>query len=239
MKYLKEIFLSISCLTISYAMAFFSNKQDTPDTQTAIKSNELLSSVVTSDRDTSFNFNKSAPHLLSGDLVKNAKQLIQDMPESQVVHYLTKAFPDTDLSHIQDKKGFSERLLEELSDINQPSSIYPTGLLSVSQSMDSSYLTNSENIANFYKNQQIFAHYDTLGKTARSDQVFVKWINQDSGEVLLFTPQKINKYSDQNWVSYSPPDGWKPGHYAIEYYEFNDRLTPIAKTSYTIRHILD
>jgi len=88
-----------------------------------------------------------------------------------------------------------------------------------------------------YKGQQLFAHFDTLGKTPSNEQVFVRWSNQTTGEVLFFMPQRVSAQREKNWVSFNPVAGWKPGHYDVKYYQMNDQLEPIAQTSFYIQNV--
>lgn len=226
MKYLKEILLSISSLTVGYGIASFSQNKDAISDNSLSTNTTEKSSLIHNEfeKHISSSSNVKDAHLISKNMADSFKDIIKNMTEKQLNNYLTKAFPNTDLSRIQNKKEFAERLLEELSSPGS-SSAFTVGTLTLSKNMESS--KQSDNVNQIYKNQQLFAHYDTLGKITKSDQVFVKWINQDTGEILLFTPQKVNDLSDQNWISYSPPNGWEEGNYEIEFYQFNDHLSQI------------
>lgn len=238
MKYFKEILLSVSSLAIGYGISSFSQKKnDIPYNFLSKNTTEKSSLIHTEfEKKISSSSKEEDAYLISKNMADTFKEIIKNMNEHQLNSYLTKAFPNTDLSRIQNKKEFAERLLEELSSSDN-SSAFTIGTLTLSKNMESS--TQSDNINQIYRNQQLFAHYDTLGKVTKSDQVFVKWTNQDTGEILLFTPQKVNDLSDQNWISYSPPNGWEAGNYEIEFYEFNDHLSQIAKGKYQIRQVLD
>ncbi|WP_353167011.1 hypothetical protein [Acinetobacter sp.] len=200
---------------------------------------ENINKPIPKSHDDQFNalISQSNGHVLSQATIEKIKMILNQMPEQEVENYLTKAFPLNDFSSIQNKKQFSGRLLEELSSEAIASKEDMQGKLVLSRNLSNNL--QSENMSQIYKNQQIVAHYDTLGKLSKSDQVFVKWVNKDNGEVLLFTPQPVNPQSDQNWVSYAPPDGWKPGEYAIQYFQVDDKLTPIAQADYTIGQVLD
>ncbi|MFL9507010.1 hypothetical protein ACKER8_15580 [Acinetobacter baumannii] len=202
-------------------------------------SSENINKSISNNYDDQFNALIAQPngHVLSQVTIDKIKMVLDQMSDKEVAHYLSKAFPLDNFSSIQNKKQFSERLLEELSSEASISKEDMQGKITLSRNLSNNL--QSENMSQIYKNQQIVAHYDTLGKLSKSDQVFVKWINKDSGEVLLFTPQPVNPQSDQNWVSFTPPDGWKPGEYAIQYYQVNDKLTPIAQADYTIGQVLD
>lgn len=97
----------------------------------------------------------------------------------------------------------------------------------------------SEDLSQVHKNQEIFAHFDTMGKFPQESQVFVRWTNRDTGEILLFTPTNINAATQQNWISFAPAQGWKAGQYDVKYYQLNKDLTPIAQSSFSIQHVIN
>lgn len=178
---------------------------------------------------------ENSGQLITKTNTEKIKALINQNTQGTINTYLKKAFPQADLSAINDQKKFSERLIDELSNTDQ-SEPNPTGHLTISS--NTLMPRQSENLSEVYKNQEIFAHFDTLGKTPQGTQVFVRWINHDTGEILLFTPTQINAASQQNWISFAPANGWKEGKYDIKYYQMNDALTPIANTSFTISKII-
>lgn len=178
---------------------------------------------------------ENSGHLITKTNTEKIKALINQNTQGTINSYLKKAFPQADLSTINDQKKFSERLIDELSNTDQ-SEQNLTGYLTVSSNM--LMPGKSENLSEVYKNQEIFAHFDTLGKTPQATQVFVRWVNHDTGEILLFTPTQINAASQQNWISFAPATGWKEGKYDIKYYQMNDELSPIASSSFTISKII-
>ena len=242
---LKAILVGLFCFASGYGIALLNaddglNNPSQPYNEIDSKIlSENINKPIPNSHDDQFNALISQPngHILSQATIDKIKMVLKQMPDQEVAHYLSKAFPLNNFSSIQNKKQFSERLLEELSSEATVSKEDMQGKLVLSRNLSNNL--QSENMSQIYKNQQIVAHYDTLGKLSKSDQVFVKWVNKDSGEVLLFAPQPVNPQSDQNWVSYAPPDGWKPGEYAIQYYQVDDKLTPIAQADYTIGQVLD
>ncbi len=54
-------------------------------------------------------------HILSQATIDKIKMVLKQMPNQEVAHYLSKAFPLNNFSSIQNKKQFSERLLEVLT----------------------------------------------------------------------------------------------------------------------------
>lgn len=243
--YLKEILIGLCCFGTGYGIALmntddgFNNPSHSYNEIDSKILSENINKLIPKSHDDQFNalISQSNGHVLSQATIEKIKMILNQMPEQEVENYLTKAFPLNDFSSIQNKKQFSGRLLEELSSEAIASKEDMQGKLVLSRNLSNNL--QSENMSQIYKNQQIVAHYDTLGKLSKSDQVFVKWVNKDNGEVLLFTPQPVNPQSDQNWVSYAPPDGWKPGEYAIQYFQVDDKLTPIAQADYTIGQVLD
>lgn len=181
-------------------------------------------------------------HLNSSEIIKISKQnqekiteILNTLPESKIDHYLNQAFLGESLEGIVDKRKFSARLVEELNQTKDESNSL-SGKIYISDS--SEFTGQNKPLNDVYKQQYIYAHFDTFGKTPPNAQVFVKWINQDTDETILFTPKRILENSHQNWVSALPEGGWKPGTYNVKFYQMTDSLTPIAQSSYTIRSIL-
>ncbi|RYY78959.1 MAG: hypothetical protein EOO69_08905 [Moraxellaceae bacterium] len=173
--------------------------------------------------------------LISQSDVTDIQHIVAKTPEQTISTYLKKAFPKTDLSAIKDKRQFTNRLIDELSNTDTAENNL-SGQLTVSSSQ--LMPRQSENLEQVYKTQEIFAHFDSLGKFPQDSQVFVRWVNQDTGEILLFTPTTINAASQQNWTSFSPADGWKAGNYDVKYYQMNNNLAPIAQSSFTIKQVI-
>lgn len=173
--------------------------------------------------------------LISQSDVTDIQHIVAKAPEQTISSYLKKAFPKTDLSGIKDQRQFTNRLIDELSNTDKTENNL-LGKLTVSSSQ--LMPRQSENLEQVYKTQEIFAHFDSMGKFPQDSQVFVRWVNRDTGELLLFTPTMINKASQQNWTSFSPANGWKTGNYDIKYYQMNNSLTPIAQSSFAIKQVI-
>jgi LysM repeat protein len=163
--------------------------------------------------------------------------LIDQATPEQINKYLQQVFPDYDLSHIHDKHAFAKRLVGEFVDAKNDPHERMTGQASVTAQQQ--YMANDLLPRQVYAGQQLFAHFDTLGKTPNNEQVFVRWSHQSTGEVLFFMPQRISANREQNWVSFKPAKGWKAGSYDVKYYQLNDQLVPIAQTSFTIDQVMD
>ena len=85
----------------------------------------------------------------------------------------------------------------------------------------------------------MYAHLDTNGQIPSNKYVFIKWINNQTGQVLLFEKKNISANSNQNWVSFIPSDGWQEGSYDVRFYQFDSELQPIAQTTYNIYEVID
>lgn len=161
--------------------------------------------------------------------------MLNNLPESKVNNYLEQAFPEQDFQNIKNKKLFAERLIEEMNqDKDESNSLSGKIFISMNETMSE----HSNQLNDIHPNQHIYAHFDTFGKVPPNTQVFVKWLNQETQEVVLFSPKYIIENSSQNWVSAVPPNGWKSGTYSVKFYQMTDSLTPIAQSSYTIQSIL-
>lgn len=178
--------------------------------------------------------------VLQQQLKKQKTQLnsiIDQATPEQIDKYLSQAFPDYDLSTIHNKREFAKRLVGEFVNAKNDPNEAMTGQATVTAQQQ--YITNNVLPRQIYAGQQLFAHFDTLGKTPNNQQVFVRWSNQATGEVLFFMPQRISANREQNWVSFNPAKGWKMGTYDVKYYQLNDQLVPIAQTSFRIDQIID
>lgn len=164
-----------------------------------------------------------------------AKQLINTLSDTQLNEYVNKFIPTKDAELITDKRQFANRAVEELYKSNDSQPLQGQILLSNSsqmplQSMDTSTIS---------KRQKIFAHLNTFGKVPLGTNVFIKWVNRNTGEVLLFEKKLIQPNSDTNWVSYQPYNGWQAGSYDIRFYQFTSQLEPVAQLSYDIQQVVD
>lgn len=162
---------------------------------------------------------------------------IANTSDEKIDAYLSQLFPKADLSQIEDKKRFSQHLLNEFVQSHKDQQEHFVGQVIVSTQEQVPQQINELNTV--YKSQQLFAHLDTQNKIQNVQQVFIRWIYRDTGEVLLFLPQNISPDRAQNWVSFTPPQGWKVGHYDVRYYQMNNDLIPIAQTSFKIAAVIE
>lgn len=187
--------------------------------------------------------NQQAPEqpLVFQQQLKNQKTKINSVIDSatpeQIDQYLKQFFPEYDLSNIHNKPEFAKRLLDEfIESKNDPNAVL---IGKVTVSAQQQYSVGNVLPRQIYAGQQLFAHFDTLGKVPNNDQVFIRWSNQSTGEVLFFMPQWVSVNQQQNWVSFNPAQGWEVGIYDVKYYLANDQLTAIAQTSFSIDQIID
>ncbi|OUY09069.1 hypothetical protein [Acinetobacter populi] len=172
---------------------------------------------------------------LSKEYKQEVLAMIDEMPEQQVQKYLQQAFPNQDLKTIQNKKVFAQNVLQELTSQNDEEKLAGT----ISVAFTPVYSQQSENVSQVHRYQGLFAHFDTYGKFPNNEQIFIRWLNRDTGELIVFTPKRISKDENQNWISVIPDQGWQEGTYDVKVYQMNDALTPIAQTSYTLLNVLD
>lgn len=232
-----NIGIIIASFGLGFVVAQSISNQPTTAHHTPEKTNPNLSNDQTYHAGSLPSFAQSTHtgKLISQNNISDIQDIVAATPLPTVSSYLNKAFPNSDLSHINDKKKFSNRLIDELSSTNTPEQKL-SGQLAISS--NELMPRQSEDLAQVYKNQEIFAHFDSMGKFPQDSQVFVRWVNRDTGEILLFTPTMINKASQQNWTSFSPAHGWQAGNYDVKYYQMDDNLTPIAQASFTIKQVI-
>ncbi|WP_230657000.1 hypothetical protein [Psychrobacter sp. I-STPA10] len=166
---------------------------------------------------------------------EQAKALINDMPDFVLGQYIDKFMSKDASSVIADKRRFAERAVEELykKNDNQPL------VGEVRLSFDAIMPATSIDTTKINKHAKIYAHLDTRGQVPASPYVFVKWVNNETGQVLLFEKKDIVADSNQNWVSFLPYDGWQVGSYDIRFYQFTSELQPVAQLTYHIYEVME
>lgn len=164
---------------------------------------------------------------------EEAKSIIDNMPDVVLSQYVDKFMAKGSSDVIINKREFAQRAIEELysPNDNQPLSG------DIKLSFDSRTPTQSINTDKIPKNSKIYAHLNTYGKTPQSRYVFVKWVDNSTGQVLLFEKKNIVDTSNTNWVNMKPYDGWHAGSYDIRFYQFTSKLEPIAQLTYQIGEV--
>lgn len=166
---------------------------------------------------------------------EQAKALINNMPDYVLGQYVDKFMTKDASKVIGDKRRFAERAVEELYKKNDNKPLVGE----VKLSFDSNMPAASIDTTKINKNAKIYAHLDTRGQVPASPYVFVKWVNNETGQVLLFEKKDIVANSNQNWVSFIPYDGWQVGSYDIRFYQFTSELQPVAQLTYNIYEVID
>ncbi len=161
---------------------------------------------------------------------QQALEIVNQMPDYMLGQYVDKFMAKGASEVISDKRRFAQRAVEELYKENDNQPLSGT----IKLSLDSSLPSISVDTSNLNKDAKLFAHLDTDGKVPVSAFVFVKWVNNQTGQVLLFEKKDIVANSNQNWVSFKPYDGWTQGSYDIRFYQFTSELEPIAQLTYQI-----
>lgn len=166
---------------------------------------------------------------------QQALAMVNNMPDYVLGQYVDKFMAKDASDVIMDKRRFAQRAVEELYKSNDNQPLVGTVKLSINPTMPA----NSLDTATLDKNTKLFAHLDTDGKVPASAFVFVKWVNNQTGQVLLFEKKDIIANSNQNWVSFTPYEGWAVGSYDIRFYQFTSELQPVAQLTYNIYNIIE
>ncbi|MFW2177043.1 MULTISPECIES: hypothetical protein [unclassified Moraxella] len=166
---------------------------------------------------------------------QQAKQLVNALPNAQLNQYVERFMTTKDAELINDKRQFANRAIEELYKANDNQPLIGQVLIGDSTNLPSQSL----NTAVLQKKQKLFAHLNTFGKVKLGANVFVKWTNRTTGEVLLFEKKLIVPNSNENWVSYQPYEGWQVGSYDVKFYQFTSQLEPVAQLSYDVNQVVD
>lgn len=166
---------------------------------------------------------------------QSAKAILKSIPDSQLSAYVSRFMSAKDAEIISDKRQFANRAIEELYKQNDSQPLAGQVLLSTTPD----FPQNSINTNTLQKRQKLYAHLNTFGKVPLGTNVFIKWVNRSTGEVLLFEKKLISPNSDTNWVSYQPHDSWQTGGYDIRFYQFTSQLEPVAQLSYDVYSVVD
>lgn len=166
---------------------------------------------------------------------EQAMDIVNKMPDYMLGQYIDRFMSQGAGEVLADKRQFAQRAVEELYKKNDNQPLVGEVKLSLTSSMPSSSMDTSS----IEKNATVFAHLDTAGKVPASPFVFVKWVNNQTGQVLLFEKKDIVANSNQNWVSFKPDDGWTQGSYDIRFYQFTSELQPVAQLTYNIYNVDD
>lgn len=226
------------CFALGYAAAYFSagstelSAPDKPSINNALADGNPVSGLA-------IDAMQSLPSADAQRQFKSQYQqvqgLIQHASDQQLAQYLQQAFPDYAFDQIKNKQQFAQQMLNEFVQAKNDPQQQLVGQAYVTDQavLDSQHVLPRE----IYAKQPLYAHFDTLGQVPADTQVMVRWTQRDSGEILLFTPRKVSE-NQQNWVSFYPNSGWKPGHYDVKYYQMNDQMQPIAQTSFYIQSVI-
>lgn len=166
---------------------------------------------------------------------EQAMDIVNKMPDYMLGQYIDRFMSQGAGEALADKRQFAQRAIEELYKKNDNQPLVGEVKLSLTPAMPSLSMDTST----IDKNATLFAHMDTAGKVPASPFVFVKWVNNQTGQVLLFEKKDIVTNSNQNWVSFKPDDGWLQGSYDIRFYQFTSELQPIAQLTYQIYNVED
>ena len=238
MKFIVPMLIGLVCFGLGYLIAPSNTVSDVPTViesnrdQTGIRFIQNLQQNIPEQSENNIELQQQLKNQMT-----QVNAVIDQATPQQLDQYLKQAFPSYDLSAIKNKREFAKHLVREFVDATNNPHEPMSGRAAVMAQQE--YGVENVLPRDIYAEQQLFAHFDTLGKTPNNEQVFVRWSDQSTGEVLFFMPQRISAQREQNWVSFSPVAGWKPGHYDVKYYQMNDQLSPIAQTSFYIQHVIE
>ena len=165
------------------------------------------------------------------------EDLIEMSPDFLIESELGKYIRSEELGVISDKRVFAKRLAEEYFDETIDSPRPELGAnLALHVSASSNHLDPPD--SDFYLSDDkrfiVYAHLVTDGYSSNSGNIFIKWSNTTTGDVLLFERKGINSNSESNWVSYKPRYQWSPGEYKVKVYQFGSELALLAESFFYI-----
>nr|WP_317198928.1 hypothetical protein [uncultured Psychrobacter sp.] len=211
------------------------NNQDAFNSANGLASDDSLNGRDSAAQQAISNVTGSDSTSINDYSQEQAQAMVDTMPDYVLGQYVDKFMAKGDSEVITDKRRFAERAIEELYDKGDTRPLVGEVKLSYDSSMPQASIDTSM----LNKNAKLFAHLDTAGKVPASPFAFVKWVNNETGQVLLFEKKNIIADSNQNWVSFKPYDGWEPGSYDVKFYQFTSELEPIARLTYQIYTVND
>ena len=201
---------------------------------TLVELEDYANNIATGKLSTDPNAKISSPSI-NDYSQQQALSIVNDMPDYVLGQYVDKFMAKGASDVISDKRRFAQRAVEELYKSNDNQPLVGDVKLSLNQVIPPTSLDTST----LNKDTKLFAHLDTDGKVPSSPFVFVKWVNNQTGQVLLFEKKNIIAGTNQNWVSFKPYDGWTPGSYDIRFYQFTSELQPIAQLTYNVYSVVE
>lgn len=180
--------------------------------------------------------NKQDKALVSqaANLVKDNAGLIDFIPEKQLTEFMGYALKDDEIQGLDNPRQFAKRFAQELALDDSPVSESSQSRIVMSLSSDGT--KPSITTFDISPSQKIYAHIHVgEGPGLGDEKLFVRWVNSDTGEVILFDRKSVKKNQPNNWVSLKPSDGWKSGNYQVTYYRFDSAMTKLATAFYTVQ----
>lgn len=177
--------------------------------------------------------NKTLAKKVTGLLKKN-ENLIDVIPEQQLTEFMGYMLKTEEMQGLDNPRQFAKRFAQELMLDDAPVSQLSQSNIVMSLSSDGT----KPSITTFEisPTQKIYAHINVgEGVGLGDERLFVRWVNLDMGDVMLFDRKRVKKNQPNNWVSLKPEGGWKDGNYQVTYYRFDSALTKLATAFYSVQ----
>lgn len=156
--------------------------------------------------------------------------IIQAAPQQAVKDVVSYFFNEGELAEISDINTFARRYAEEVT--LTPAEPDPSSSTTLKISLSANEVEHQA-LLELNKNQAVYAHVHFGGGIAAgSAKIMSRWVNIDTREVLFFEKSSIIPTSDNNWVSFTPSEGWKDGNYEVSFYQFSDKLKKLATQNF-------
>ncbi len=166
---------------------------------------------------------------VSGPLIYAA---IERSSEEELFQTLGKIFNTDDISEdIDDIKVFAHRVASELK--SEGNALHPDSTAQLYFSLSESFPEEAAHYFEVRRRQTIYAHIDVSSGLGLGEQkYFTRWLNLQTGEILLFKQKWMDPSSSKNWISFRPDNVWQDGAYEVTFYQFNSELSPLVKQSF-------
>ena len=173
---------------------------------------------------------------LEKESVAVVHRFLKNATETEIHEALDVFFDSQDIySDIDDVRLFSRRIVEEAS--AGESTIHEFSRAQLSFSLKPTFPEIPHNHFSVNGREPIYAHINIDGGPGAGDaKLFTRWVNLDTGEILLFKQKRVLSGHNKNWISYTPDNPWEAGSYEVSFYQFNSALNKLVSEMFFIEN---
>ena len=164
---------------------------------------------------------------------------IKNLDDYEIAN-LSKSFFRVDINDLPTHMS-SKEIVNKLADIalNDTFDNYKPSLNVKHIAFANNEINTSINDNNIYnhedinKSKKIYASFDT--SDISDETVLTKWVNKDTGELVLYDFYKINPNLDKNYIWIKNDKGFKAGNYQVEIFSPSNDFNPISYGQFNVK----